>query len=70
MILFAMKMYTGIPELQKPDDLEWIRDSLALAKTEEESEKHFRDIFDKAYQKRWATSINWWVHNFRHYWIG
>ena len=68
--LFAMMMYTGIPELQKPDDLEYLRTSLALTKTDEEAKRHFDEIFTQAYTGRKATSINWWMHQLGHYWIG
>ena len=42
MTLFAMMMYTGIPELQKPEDLDFLRNSLAMMKTDEEAEQHFQ----------------------------
>eukprot|EP00794_Sanderia_malayensis_P015189 gene15189-16756_t len=69
MTLFAMMLYTGIPELQRPEDVDYIRSCLALTKTEEESKEHFRDNFNVAYQKRAATSVNFFIHNVKHHWI-
>ena len=65
-----MMLYTGIPELQKPEDLEYLRNSLALTKDDAEAEKHFEDIFKIAFDGSLMTSLNFFVHNLKHYWIG
>ena len=70
MTLFAMMMYTGIPELQKPEDLDFLRNSLAMMKTDEEAEQHFQVMFKHACDKSYTTKIDWFVHNLKHHWIG
>ena len=70
MTLFTMMLNTGIPELQKAEDLEYLRNSLALSKTDVEAERHFHEIFRLAYEKNRAASINFLVHNLKHGWIG
>ena len=68
--VFAMLLSTGIPELNHPDDLEYLRQSLAMNSNREEAIKHFDQVFDEAYKARRQTSVNFWFHNLRHYWIG
>ena len=69
--VFAMLISTGIPELSHPDDLEYLRQSLAMnKKSDEEAISYFSQVFDEAYKARRQTSVNFWFHNFRHYWIG
>ena len=70
MTLFSMMLNTGIPELQKPEDLEYLRTSLALTKTNAEAEKHFNEIFKSALKGKRTATINFAVHNIKHYWIG
>lgn len=68
--VFAMLISTGIPELNHPDDLEYLRQSLAMNSNEKEAIAYFVQVFDEAYRARRQTSVNFWFHNFRHYWIG
>ena len=69
MTLFSMMLHTGIPELQKPEDLDYLRNSLALTKTDAEAERQFDDMFKIAIEKRRFASFNFFVHNLKHYWI-
>ena len=68
--VFAMLLSTGIPELENPADLDYLRDSLAMLKDESSAIKHFEASFSKAYQNRSSTTMNWMFHNLNHYWIG
>ena len=69
MILFSMMLNTGIPELQKPEDLYHLRNSLALTKTDIEAERQFIEMFRIACKSSWTASLNFLVHNFKHYWV-
>ena len=68
MTLFAMMLSTGIPELQDPSDLDHIRKSLCLTQPEPEALNHFLETFKLACDGSRTTSMNWIVHNFKHYW--
>ncbi|XP_066146001.1 phosphatidylinositol 4,5-bisphosphate 3-kinase catalytic subunit delta isoform isoform X1 [Euwallacea fornicatus] len=61
--LFAMMISTGLPELSSEKDLLYIRETLALSKTDEEALKHFKAKFDEALSNSWKTSLNWATHN-------
>jgi phosphatidylinositol-4,5-bisphosphate 3-kinase len=61
--LCAMMISTGLPELSSEKDLNYIRDTLALSKNEEDALKHFRAKFDEALSNSWKTSLNWASHN-------
>ncbi|XP_064211138.1 phosphatidylinositol 4,5-bisphosphate 3-kinase catalytic subunit delta isoform [Tribolium castaneum] len=61
--LCAMMISTGLPELSSEKDLNYIRDTLALSKSEEEALNHFRNKFDEALSNSWKTSLNWASHN-------
>lgn len=61
--LFAMMISTGLPELTSEKDLNYLRDTLVLSKSEEEALEHFRSKFDEALRNSWKTSMNWATHN-------
>lgn len=61
--LFAMMISTGLPELSSEKDLNYLRDTLVLNKTEQEALAHFRAKFDEALANSWKTSLNWASHN-------
>ncbi|CAG9819182.1 unnamed protein product [Phaedon cochleariae] len=61
--LFAMMISTGLPELSSEKDLNYLRDTLVLNKTDEEALLHFRSKFDEALSNSWKTSVNWATHN-------
>jgi len=67
--VFAMLLSSGIPELEHPSDLDYIRDTLAMEKDEPEAIKLFDASFEEAYKNR-STTFNWMIHNISHYWIG
>ena len=67
--LFALLLSSGIPELEAPSDLDYIRDSLAMLKDENEAIKVFETSFDEALRDR-STTLNWVFHNISHYWVG
>ncbi|KGL78302.1 Phosphatidylinositol 4,5-bisphosphate 3-kinase catalytic subunit delta isoform, partial [Tinamus guttatus] len=61
--LFALMKAAGLPELSCSKDIQYLKDSLALAKTDEEALKHFRLKFNEALRESWKTKVNWLAHN-------
>uniref|UniRef100_A0A8D0PPH8 phosphatidylinositol-4,5-bisphosphate 3-kinase n=1 Tax=Sus scrofa TaxID=9823 RepID=A0A8D0PPH8_PIG len=61
--LFALMRAAGLPELSCSKDIQYLKDSLALGKTEEEALKHFRVKFNEALRESWKTKVNWLAHN-------
>ncbi|XP_036033982.1 phosphatidylinositol 4,5-bisphosphate 3-kinase catalytic subunit delta isoform isoform X7 [Onychomys torridus] len=61
--LFALMRAAGLPELSCSKDTQYLKDSLALGKTEEEALKHFRVKFNEALRESWKTKVNWLAHN-------
>lgn len=61
--LFAMMISTGLPELSSEKDLNYLRETLVLSKSEEDALAHFRSKFDEALCNSWKTSLNWASHN-------
>uniref|UniRef100_A0A0E9S170 PI3K/PI4K catalytic domain-containing protein n=1 Tax=Anguilla anguilla TaxID=7936 RepID=A0A0E9S170_ANGAN len=53
----------GLPELTSVKDIQYLKDSLALGKTDEEALKQFRQKFDEALRESWTTKVNWMAHN-------
>lgn len=68
--VFAMLLSTGIPELEQPNDLDYLRDSLAMLKDEADAVRHFESSYREAHANRSLTTVNWMFHNLNHYWIG
>ncbi|KDR21011.1 phosphatidylinositol 4,5-bisphosphate 3-kinase catalytic subunit delta isoform [Zootermopsis nevadensis] len=61
--LFAMMISTGLPELSSEKDLNYLRDTLVMEKSEQDALTHFRSKFDEALCNSWKTSLNWASHN-------
>uniref|UniRef100_A0A7N4V7Y6 phosphatidylinositol-4,5-bisphosphate 3-kinase n=1 Tax=Sarcophilus harrisii TaxID=9305 RepID=A0A7N4V7Y6_SARHA len=61
--LFALMRAAGLPELSCSKDIQYLKDSLALGKTDEEALKHFRVKFNEALRESWKTKVNWLAHN-------
>ncbi|XP_029435124.1 phosphatidylinositol 4,5-bisphosphate 3-kinase catalytic subunit delta isoform isoform X2 [Rhinatrema bivittatum] len=61
--LFALMKAAGLPELSCSKDIQYLKDSLALGKSEEEALKHFRIKFNEALRESWKTKVNWLAHN-------
>ena len=61
--LLAMMLSTGIPQLRTINDLNYVRDALALNSTEEEALTHFDKQMEEALDKTWSTSMNWFFHS-------
>ncbi|XP_076698812.2 phosphatidylinositol 4,5-bisphosphate 3-kinase catalytic subunit delta isoform-like isoform X7 [Callospermophilus lateralis] len=61
--LFALMRAAGLPELSSSKDIQYLKDTLALGKTEEEGLKHFQGKFNEALRESWKTKVNWLAHN-------
>ncbi|XP_063061973.1 phosphatidylinositol 4,5-bisphosphate 3-kinase catalytic subunit beta isoform [Engraulis encrasicolus] len=64
--LFALMLTAGLPELTSVKDIQYLKDSLALGKTEDEALKQFRQKFDEALRESWTTKVNWMAHHLAH----
>uniref|UniRef100_A0A671SHC1 phosphatidylinositol-4,5-bisphosphate 3-kinase n=1 Tax=Sinocyclocheilus anshuiensis TaxID=1608454 RepID=A0A671SHC1_9TELE len=64
--LFALMLTAGLPELTSVKDIQYLKDSLALGKTDEEALKQFRQKFDEALRESWTTKVNWMAHIVAH----
>ncbi|CAH2246595.1 phosphatidylinositol 4,5-bisphosphate 3-kinase catalytic subunit beta isoform [Pelobates cultripes] len=63
--LFALMLTAGLPELSSVKDIQYVKDSLALGKTDDEALKQFRQKFDEALKESWTTKVNWMAHTVR-----
>ncbi|KAK5619422.1 Phosphatidylinositol 4,5-bisphosphate 3-kinase catalytic subunit delta isoform [Crenichthys baileyi] len=61
--LFAMMKAAGLPELTSSKDIQYLKDSLALGKTEDEALKSFKVKFNEALRESWKTKVNWMMHS-------
>ncbi|KAL3270242.1 hypothetical protein HHI36_009298 [Cryptolaemus montrouzieri] len=61
--LCAMMISTGLPELSSEKDLNYLRETLVLLKTEKDALEHFKSKFNEALSNSWKTSLNWASHN-------
>ncbi|XP_051787384.1 phosphatidylinositol 4,5-bisphosphate 3-kinase catalytic subunit delta isoform isoform X4 [Erpetoichthys calabaricus] len=61
--LFKIMQASGLPELSSSKDIQYLKDSLALGKPEEEALKNFKVKFNEALRESWKTKVNWMAHN-------
>ncbi|KAJ3586160.1 hypothetical protein NHX12_012561 [Muraenolepis orangiensis] len=61
--LFGMMKAAGLPELSSFKDIQYLKDSLALGKSEEEALKGFKVKFNEALRESWKTKVNWMMHS-------
>nr|UIB01655.1 phosphatidylinositol-4,5-bisphosphate 3-kinase catalytic subunit alpha/beta/delta [Propylea japonica] len=61
--LCAMMISTGLPELSSEKDLNYLRETLVLLKSEKDALEHFKSKFNEALSNSWKTSLNWASHN-------
>lgn len=62
--LFALMKAAGLPELSSSKDIQYLKDSLALGKSEDEALKNFKVKFNEALRESWKTKVNWMMHTF------
>ena len=60
--LLAMMISTGLPELSSEQDLNIVRSTLNLDRSEEEALENFKREFDESLRNAWKISLDWWFH--------
>ncbi|KAK3592459.1 hypothetical protein CHS0354_001578 [Potamilus streckersoni] len=53
---------SGLPELAKSEDIQFVRHALAVDKDETKAAAYFLENFNKAYNDSWTTEIDWIMH--------
>ncbi|ELP94903.1 phosphatidylinositol-4,5-bisphosphate 3-kinase catalytic subunit delta isoform, putative [Entamoeba invadens IP1] len=64
--LFRLMLATGIPELQKVNDIEYMRNMFMFDKNDQEAGEEFRKLIYKCLDA-WSQTFNDAVHDFVHY---
>ncbi len=64
--LFIMMLCMGIPELQKLDDIVYLRRTLGTDLSEKDALLYFQERFKEAYQGAWTTKTDWLAHAVKH----
>lgn len=64
--LFMMMLPTGITELQSINDVGYLRQTLAVEKSDQEALEYFQNVFNDAYKGAWTTKLDWFFHSVRH----
>lgn len=59
-------LYTGIPELQSIEDIEYLRTTLQIEKNDVEAIEYFYEKFKEANGGNWSTKLDWLCHYLRH----
>lgn len=62
--LFSLMLSSGMPELTRESDIDWVRDRLMLDATEEEAAERFRDLIQEALST-WTATLNDFAHVMR-----
>jgi len=63
--LFQLMLSTGIPELQKVEDIDWLRECMLIGESDESAARHFTNKIDVALATR-TTQINNAIHILAH----
>ena len=53
---------TGIPELTCVEDTEYVRNALALNKTDTQAEQCFKNVIKKCLSLTWTVQVVWAAH--------
>jgi len=65
--LFTLMLSTGIPELQSPDDIGYLKTTLQVNVTDDnEALNHFRERLALAKANSMYTKLDWFFHNVKH----
>jgi len=63
--LFQMMLCTGIPELRKESDMEYLREAFKMDLTDEEASSYFRKLIHSSLKTK-TTVINHAIHVYVH----
>ena len=61
-----MMLSCGIPELQSLDDIEYIRKTLQVEKSDEEALHYFQQQLNEAHGGSRTTKVDWFFHYMKH----
>ncbi|XP_071945035.1 phosphatidylinositol 4,5-bisphosphate 3-kinase catalytic subunit alpha isoform-like isoform X1 [Antedon mediterranea] len=64
--LFSMMLMSGIPELQSIDDIAYLRQTLAVEKTDDLAVRYFLKQLNDAHGGGWTTKVDWFFHALKH----
>merc|ERR1712080_10271 len=67
--VFALLLSTGLPELETPEDLDYLQKSLAMTMSESDAVLHFEKSYNEAQQNKWLNSTGWMIHQIKHEWL-
>ncbi|GBG33290.1 Phosphatidylinositol 3-kinase 3 [Hondaea fermentalgiana] len=62
--LFSLMLSSGMPELQRESDIDWVRDRLMLDASEEEAAERFKELIQEALST-WTSTLNDFAHVIR-----
>uniref|UniRef100_UPI00398E76AF phosphatidylinositol 4,5-bisphosphate 3-kinase catalytic subunit gamma isoform isoform X2 n=1 Tax=Pristiophorus japonicus TaxID=55135 RepID=UPI00398E76AF len=62
--LFSLMMLTGIPELTCTEDIQYLREALAVGKEEKPAREHFLNQINICENLGWTIQASWWIHMF------
>ena len=66
--LFTMMLSCGIPELQSLDDIEYLRKTLSVERTEQDALEYFQKQLNEAHGGAWTTKLDWFFHWVKNRW--
>jgi phosphatidylinositol-4,5-bisphosphate 3-kinase len=61
-----MMLSMGIAELERLDDVNYLRRTLSAGMSDEEALAYFQHQLNEAYEGGWMTKTNWLFHSVRH----
>lgn len=64
-VLFSLMISSGMPELNKIEDLQFLRNTLVVGKDKEQASIYFQEKFKEAYNGSWMTQLNFRAHSMR-----
>ena len=64
-IMFMLMLSTGIPELQKVEDISWLKSVLLFDRSDEEASAHYRGQITEALTNK-RTLVNDYIHILAH----
>ncbi|MCP9264021.1 PK3CB [Dirofilaria immitis] len=64
--LFSMLLCMGLPELQKAEDISFLKGTLCSDMDSDHAATSFYKIFDEAFSGAWSTKTNWFFHSVKH----
>ncbi|XP_062522263.1 phosphatidylinositol 4,5-bisphosphate 3-kinase catalytic subunit gamma isoform-like isoform X2 [Corticium candelabrum] len=60
--LFHMMIPSGMKELSRAEDIEYLRNALCAGQCDLMAEEHIRSQINRCVQDGWKTTVDWWFH--------